>query len=319
VLFRSEAREPAIAWTGRLAHPANAVDQRLRVAAWLEEFCRRGGEIRYAKATAEALEEFAREFELVVVATGRGPQFGQIFPRNDGFSPYREPQRAIGAFYARVPEESLTNSMRYAMGPAGELAITPALLAGGPALGVGMFGIPGGPLDVWDAVLDTEHHLETARKLVEAHFPWRAGILEHAEPTGPLDSLRGDITPIVRHPVGVLPSGVRVLALGDAAVTTDPLSGQGGNLAGHAARAYRDAIVAHGDRAFDEEFMHAAFARYWAHARNASRFNNDLLAPPSERILATFQAAQQDPAVADRFVRTFENPDDYPQWLTDDA
>ena len=50
--------------------------------------------------------------------------------------------------------------------------------------------------------------------------------------------------------------------------------------------------MAHGDRAFDEEFMHRAFERYWAHARYATRFNDVLLAPPSDRVMATFQAAQ---------------------------
>ncbi|MFC0543866.1 styrene monooxygenase/indole monooxygenase family protein [Kutzneria chonburiensis] len=313
-----DAKEPAIAWTAGLTAPAAGVDQRLRMAAWLEEFDRRGGEIRYQRATVGDIDEFAREFDLVVVAAGRGEQFERLFPRNDEQSPYLEPQRFLSPIYVRLPDgESLTSALRFGMGPVGEISLIPGLTSAGPVMGVGMFAVPGGPMDVWADIHDTDQHFELARTLIRKHFPWRAEIIEHAEPAGPLMSLRGRLTPIVRHAVGTLPSGAPVLALGDTAVTNDPLGGQGGNMAAHAARSYRDAIVAQGDRAFDEQFMRSAFARYWAVAEFATRFSNDLLAPPAEHVGLILKTAEAVPEVGRRFAGVFENPTDYTEWLTD--
>jgi len=115
--------------------------------------------------------------------------------------------------------------------------------------------------------------------------------------------------------VGTLPSGAKVLAMGDTAVTNDPVGGQGANMAARAARAYQEAIVERADRPFDEEFMHDAFARYWKHARHATRFNNDLLAPPPDPVMATLDSAQSVPEVAHRFAYLFDNPADYEDWL----
>ncbi|NMO55228.1 oxygenase [Actinoplanes sp. TBRC 11911] len=309
------APEPAIAWSAGLAAPAQGVDQRLKVAAWMTEYTRRGGEIRYQKATLDDIEGFAREFDLVVVAAGRGPQFERLFPRDDALSPYRQAQRFVAALQMRVPDDDpIPASLRFSQSPAGEVGIIPALTVEGRALGMGLFAVPGGPMDVWDGVSDTEQHFELVRKLLRDQFPWRAEIIERAEP---LSSLRGRITPTVRHPVGTLPSGAKVLALGDTAVTNDPLAGQGANLAAYAARSYASVILEQGDRAFDEGFMRASFARFWTVGRYATRFSNDLLAPPAAHMPALFQTAQVVPEVARRFVGVFENPATYTEWATD--
>jgi 2-polyprenyl-6-methoxyphenol hydroxylase-like FAD-dependent oxidoreductase len=314
---RPGQRRPGISWQTTLDHAAQSVDQRVKVSDWMAELVRRGGEIRHRRVTPDDLEEYAREFDLVLVAAGRGPQFDALFPRDPEFSPYRAPQRAIGVMYVRGgagPADALT----FGMGPAGEFFSLPVWSVTGRVQGVGFWGLPGGPLDCWADVSDVEQHLEQARMLLRTHFPWCVTHLENAEPAAPQDFLHGSILPIVRHPVGVLPSGARVLAMGDTAVTNDPVSGQGANLAAHAARTYEEAILARADGPFDEEFMHDAFARYWARARHATRFSNDLLAPPSEWVLATLSTAQSVPEVAHRFAALFENPTDYTDWLTDE-
>jgi hypothetical protein len=299
-----------------LDRPAQSVDQRVKVSDWMGEFARLGGELRYRRAKTEDLEEYAREFDLVVVAAGRGPQFDSLFPRDDARSPYREPQRAIGIFYVDTggaPRPGLT----FGLAPQGEFFLLPVFSVHGPVHGLGFFGVPGGPMDVWDGVTDVGRHHEIARNLLRTIYPWQAGLLDDARPVAPGDLLHGRITPIVRHPVGTLPSGAKVLAMGDTAVTNDPIGGQGANMAARAARAYQEAITERGDRPFDEEFMHDAFARYWHHARHATRFNNDLLAPPPDHVLATLDTAQRVPEVAHRFAHLFENPADYDGWLTD--
>ncbi len=312
--------EPGIAWKVGLDRPAQSVDQRVKVSDWMAEFARLGGEIRYQRVGPDDLDGFAAEFELVLVAAGRGPQFDALFPRNTELSPYSEPQRAIGVMYVEpVGAEPLpaVPGLTFGLAPEGEFFLLPVWSVHGPVHGIGFFGVPGGPMDVWHDVADVEQHYELGRKLLRSVFAWQADLLDGARPVGPKEMLHGGVTPVVRHPVGTLPSGAKVLAMGDTAVTNDPIGGQGANMAARAARAYQEAIVAHGDRPFDEEFMHGAFAGYWKHARHATRFNNDLLAPPPDHVLATLDAAQALPEVAHRFAHLFENPADYDGWLTD--
>lgn len=310
--------QPRIAWQTTLDRPAQSVDQRVKVADWMAELLRLGGEIRHRRVTPDDLEDYAREFDLVLVAAGRGPQFDALFPRNAEFSPYSQPQRAIGVLYVRGghgPSDALT----FGMSQAGEFFSLPVWSVTGRVQGIGFFGLPGGPLDRWTEVTDVDQHFELATKLLRAHYPWNTAHLEDAEPAAPQDFLHGSILPVVRHPIGMLPSGARVLAMGDTAVTNDPVSGQGANLAAYAARTYQEAILARGDGPFDEQFMHDAFARYWARAQHATRFSNDLLAPPPAWVLDTLSAAQTVPEVAHRFAALFENPADYTGWLTDET
>ncbi|MEQ0560915.1 styrene monooxygenase/indole monooxygenase family protein [Amycolatopsis sp. NEAU-NG30] len=311
-----DGSEPSMAWRVALDRPAQSVDQRVKVSRWLAEFERLGGELRIRRVTPADLDECAREFELLVVAAGRGPQFDALFPRDGERSPYREPQRAIGVAYVAGTLDAVPG-LTFGMAPVGEFFLLPVLSVHGPVHGIGFFGVPGGPMDVWDGVTGVEQHHETARKLLRTHYPWQATLLDEAYPVAPTETLHGRITPVVRHPVGTLPSGAKVLAMGDTAVTNDPVGGQGANMAARAARAYQDAIVDRGDRPFDEEFMHDAFARYWRHARHATRFTNDLLAPPPAHVLATLDTAQRVPRVAHRFAHLFENPADYEGWLGD--
>ncbi|HVV22053.1 MAG TPA: styrene monooxygenase/indole monooxygenase family protein [Pseudonocardiaceae bacterium] len=314
------AQRPGIAFHADFPHPAQSVDQRVKVSEWMTEFERQGGRLRYQRVLPEDLVDFAREFDLVLVAAGRGPQFDALFPRDPAFSPYFAPQRSIGITYIRVPgDHPGSSSLTFGMGPAGEFFSLPVWSVTGRVQGIGIFAVPGGPLDVWAGVTDVEQHLEVVRSLVRDHYPWNLDHLADAEPAAPQDFLHGRILPVVRDPVGQLPSGALVLAMGDTAVTNDPVGGQGANLAAYAARTYQEAILERGDRPFDEEFMRDAFARYWTRARHATRFTNDLLAPPSEWVMATLTAAQTLPEVARRFAGIFEEPERYTSWLTDEA
>src|SRR5690606_301534 len=60
-----------IDWTGRLDRNAYAVDQRVKMPRWLDEFTRLGGELVIADAGVEELEAYAAEDDLVVVASGK--------------------------------------------------------------------------------------------------------------------------------------------------------------------------------------------------------------------------------------------------------
>ena len=61
--------------------PARSIDQRIKSAAWIEAFVAAGGDFRIEKVTPRMLEELSRDYELVIVSTGKG-EIGQIFPRD---------------------------------------------------------------------------------------------------------------------------------------------------------------------------------------------------------------------------------------------
>jgi 2-polyprenyl-6-methoxyphenol hydroxylase-like FAD-dependent oxidoreductase len=114
---------------------------------------------------------------------------------------------------------------------------------------------------------------------------------------------------VVRHPVGWLPSGRPVLALGDAAITHDPLGAQGANGATIAAALYAERIDEHEGR-FDEDWMRATFQRYWeVHGAAAVAFSNALVAmPPPPHLLDVVAAACRSRAVASSLAWAFADP-----------
>jgi hypothetical protein len=91
---------PAIEWAARLDRPAQSVDQRVKLSGWMSEFERRGGTLVVREAGVGDLEALAREHELTIVATGRGP-LGELFAVDTDKSPYREPMRALALTYVR--------------------------------------------------------------------------------------------------------------------------------------------------------------------------------------------------------------------------
>jgi hypothetical protein len=312
---------PAISWQSPLDDPAQSVDQRVKMSDWLTEFTGRGGELRIGSVSPDDLEELAREFELVLVAAGRGPQFGKLFARDEARSVFAEPQRGISLLYL-VPTGSTApdwyQGVTFGLCAEGEFFSLPVLSVSGPVHGIYFSGINGGPLDCWSDVTDADQFFERAEKAIARHFPWLAPVTAGTQPSGPLDFLHGRINPVVRNPVGTLDSGARVLAMGDTAVTNDPIAGQGANMAAHCAAAYQRTILEQGTEPFDEQFMRRSFDRFWDIAQHATRFSNDLLLPPPQHVLATLATAQTVPEVAHRFAHLFNDPSDYTGWLTDE-
>jgi hypothetical protein len=60
---------------------------------------------------------------------------------------------------------------------------------------------------------------------------------------------------VVRKPVAALDGGGLALGMADVVVANDPITGQGSNNATHCAKIYQDAIVDHGGKPFDLDFM----------------------------------------------------------------
>lgn len=310
-----------IDWVGRLDGYAQSVDQRVKMAGWMEAFAERGGQLVIHGAAVSDLDYFSRRYDLVMVAAGKGELVG-MFGRDASRSPYSTPQRALAVSYVHGlgprPEHPDYHAVRCNLVPTvGEMFIMPTLTTSGPADILFWEGIPGGPLDVFDSVKDPHEHLRITLELMERFLPWEFERTRDVELTDANATLAGRYAPTVRNPVGELPSGGVVLGVADVVVANDPITGQGSNNAAKCAASYLDSILAHGDRPFDSEWMRATFERYWDYAQHVTKWTNAMLSPPPEHVLGLIGAAGQLQPVADRFANGFDNPADFEEWFFD--
>ncbi|AHK30980.1 MoxY family protein [Rhodococcus opacus PD630] len=306
----------AFSWASRLDIPAQSVDQRVKMPAWLKEFESRGGKLILLDAGIDDLEEFAADSDLVILAAGKG-EIAKMFERDATRSVFDRPQRALALTYVNgmVPREE-HSAVAFNMIPGvGEYFAFPALTTSGPCEIMVMEGIPGGPMDCWADVTTPEEHLEKSKWIVETFVPWEAERCADITLTDDNGLLAGRFPPTVRKPIGVLPSGANILGLADVVVLNDPITGQGSNNASKCAASYLASILEHGDRPFDAEFMTNTFERYWDYAQYVAAWTNALLSPPPEHVLNLLRAAATEPRIARRFANGFDDPRDFFHWF----
>lgn len=307
-----------IDWAARLERPAQAVDQRLKMPAWLDLFRGRGGKLVLKDAGIADLEELAASHDLTVVSSGKG-EIVKLFERDAAKSPFERPMRALALTYVKgmAPRTPFSRVCFNLIPGVGEYFVFPALTTTGPCEIMVFEGVPGGPMDCWADVKSPAEHLATSLRLLDTFLPWEAERCRHVELTDDNGILAGRFAPTVRQPVGRLPSGRLVLGLGDAVCLNDPITGQGSNNATKAFKVYHDSIVARGDAPFDAGWMQATFDRSWDYAQHVVRWTNMLLQPPPEHILKLLGAAGQCPPIASVIANNFDNPPDYFPWWAD--
>ncbi|MDH2387462.1 FAD-binding oxidoreductase [Streptomyces sp. HNM0663] len=310
-----------IDWLGRLDGYAQSVDQRVKMAGWMETFAQRGGQLVIHGAAVSDLDYFSRAYDLVLVAAGKG-ELVSMFGRDAERSPYTEPQRALAVAYVHGlgprPEHPDLDAVRCNLVPgAGELFVMPTLTTGGRADILFWEGIPGGPLDVFSGVKDPAEHLSLTLQLMERFTPWEYARATKAELTDANGTLAGRYAPTVRNPVGRLPGGGLVLGVADVVVANDPITGQGSNSASKCAAAYLASIVERGEEPFDEAWMQATFDAYWDTARHVTKWTNAMLGAPPEHVLNLIGAAGGLQTVADRFANGFNDPADFENYFYD--
>jgi len=310
----------SVDWTARLDNYAQSVDQRVKVPRWMEEFEKRGGTLRVKSATGADLEDCARTHDLVVVATGQGP-IGNLFEPNRARSPYDRPQRVLALTYVRgmKPHERF-NAVSFNLIPnVGEYFVFPALTTSGPCDIMVFEGLPGGPMDCWSDVRTPEQHLERSKWVLDKFLPWEAERCGDIKLTDDNGTLTGRVTPVVRNPVGTLPSGTHVLGMADAVVLNDPVTGQGANNAARSAEIYLESIIERGGRPADAEWMQQVFDRYWAgYGKWATEWTNLMLRPPVH-VLRLLDCAGKITTVADAVANGFDDPQTLFPWFMESA
>ncbi|MCK7625798.1 FAD-binding oxidoreductase [Streptomyces sp. RS10V-4] len=305
----------AIDWVGRLDGYAQSVDQRVKMAGWMETFAQRGGQLVIHGAAVSDLDFFAQRYDLTLVSAGKG-ELVSMFGRDAARSPYDAPQRALAVAYVHGmgprPEHPEFDAVRCNIVPGvGELFVMPTLTVSGRADILFWEGIPGGPVDAFQGVRDPQEHLDLTLDLMKTFLPWEYARSAKVELTDANGTLAGRYAPTVRNPIGTLPSGGLVLGVADVVVANDPITGQGSNSAAKCAAAYLASIVERGDAPFDAEWMQATFDRYWRTAQHVTKWTNAMLAPPPEHVLNLLGAAGQLQPIADRFANGFDNPADF--------
>lgn len=311
----------AINWLGVLDEFAQSIDQRVKMAGWLELFEQRGGKLIIHGVTTADLDALGKLYDLVIVAAGKG-ELVQLFDRDPQRSVFTKPQRALSFVYAhgveRRPEHPEHLAVRFNLIPeVGELFMIPGYTLSGNCDIMFFEGIPGGPLDCWSDKPGPQEHLDRILELMKRFLPWEYERARNAELTDAKATLAGGYTPVVRKPVGELPSGASVLGMADVVVANDPITGQGSNNASKCAASYLESILAQEDRPFDKRWMEQAFETYWEYAQHVTAWTNAMLQPPPPHVLEIVGAAESKPAVANRFANAFSDPSDFQHWLMD--
>jgi len=301
-------------FSAQLDRPAQSVDQRLKLAGWLNLFAESGGRLLIESPTVSLLQALTPINDLVIVASGKG-EISQLFEKDPAKSPYQTPQRVLALAYFQV-EQPLRTSVGFRACPGvGECFLIPALTHSGPCEIVFFEGVPNGPFDCWSEVKTPEQHVKKTMELLEQYFPAEAERYQNAPLTDQQAMLSGKFTPVVRKPVATLSSGAVVLGMGDTVVLNDPITGQGANNAAKCAAIYAKSICAH-TGAFNAEWMQNTFDAYWAYAQWVTTWTNTMLEQPLplhvQRLLG---AASQIPEVAKAFVNGFDHPPALFPWI----
>lgn len=305
-------------WAARLERDAFSVDQRVKIPRWMAEFQALGGQMVIKDAGIADIETYVREDDLVVVASGKG-EVGQMFARDAQKSTFDKPMRALALTYVTgMLPRSPYSAVEFNLIPGvGEYFVFPALTTTGPCEIMVFEGVPGGPMDCWAEVKTPEQHLEKSLWILKTFLPWEYERSKNCALTDANGILAGRFAPTIRHPVATLPSGRKVLGMGDAVCLNDPITGQGSNNAAKAAAVYLRRILDNGNQPFDQAWMQGTFNAFWDYAQWVVTWTNMLLMPPPPFILDIMGNAQGLPKLASRMANGFDDPRDFFPWFAD--
>ncbi len=174
-------------------------------------------------------------------------------------------------------------------------------------------------MDRFELATSGAETLERVKRVVGELFPWDEPFVRDMTLADPHGWLVGKVVPTVRKPAARLASGRVVAALGDTAISYDPIAAQGANSGIKQARHLVAGLVARGDAPLDEMWITATFESFFnEHAHAAYTFSSILLepltAPAKELLIAQYgsdgRADNRGGAqrVANAFVENFNDP-----------
>jgi hypothetical protein len=307
--------QPPLAFVANVKQPILFIDMRVYLPRLMADFRARGGTIVVAKTGPEEVARLAANHDLMIVAAGRAG-LTDMFPRLAERSPYQEPQRRLvgGLFHGIRPLSPVRMGFNIVPGQ-GEIFEFHYLTHGGLTSGVVIEAIPGGPFDHVTRLRyedDPAAFNAAVLAILRDHAPDTYARTDPATfgLTRGLDTLAGGFTPTARRGWAPLGGGRMAMAIGDAHITHDPITGQGANAASREAWSLTKLLIAHarsGGR-FDETFCVRAEQQIWEDARPVTEWTNAFLQPPPPHVIGLLVAAAQNPAIADAFADNFNDP-----------
>ncbi|MEO7590827.1 MAG: styrene monooxygenase/indole monooxygenase family protein [Byssovorax sp.] len=302
--------ETPLTFRGDLSSPALCIDPRVTLPRLLEDFEDRGGRVVTRAMSPEEVVRISSEHDLIVVCSGRGG-LASMFPRIEERSPFRAPQRLICSGMFRGVSYPDPLGLSLTITEHGEVFYGPIRARQGHLTNIAFEALPGGAFEVLARTPyaeDPARFEATLLDVLSVHAPTIRERVSTAEfgVSGPLDLVQGAVTPVVRESYRKLDGGVMALAIGDAHIVNDPITGQGANLASREAWLLGHAIIEGGP--FDEAFCQKIAAEIWAFAQPVVEWTNLMLGPPAPQVLQVLGAATQSKAVADVFADNFNDP-----------
>jgi hypothetical protein len=301
-----------LVFAGDLPQPANVVDMRIYCARLLEDFAMRGGRVVIGALQASEVERLAAGHDLMVIAAGRG-SLANMFPRLPEHSPYSQPQRLVvagfyrGIAYQQQPQFSINTTPRH-----GEIFVAP-LFSSEPGLtGIGIEIIAGGAFEILRHIRYEEDPHSFNAAVLGLLREYAPAVYDRADPkafalSGALNLCHAAITPTVRRGYIQLPNSKFAMALGDAHVVIDPITGQGANSASHAAWVLGEAI--RDCHSFDQAFCQQAEQEICSYALPVSEACNARFGPPQSHAGQLLVMATRNKAIANLFADGANHPE----------
>ena len=303
---------------------SQGVDVRLRADDRLGRFLDRGGRFEVRSVDPDGLDGIAGRHDLTLVATGKGG-LASLFPVDPDRTVYSEPQRQLlmvtlhgldhdaDAFGYRGVGGRFNHFNLHT--DFGEVFIGPYLHKDvGPAWSFLGFAKPGSPwIELFDTVTDTHSARSAVLELYRQYFPKDAAEIEQLQviEVDPHSWLRGAVTPTVRRAVGETASGHVVAAIGDTAVSFDPVAGQGAQNTVVQIASLIEAVRNH-DGEFTRQWLQDRFDEHWAaRGHGAAETTRLFLGDPTYAQYADvlFPAAAVDERAAAALFRFLSEPE----------
>jgi hypothetical protein len=284
---------------------------RIYLARLLEDFAARGGRVVVGVLQSDDLVHLSTQYDLLAVAAGRG-SLATLFPRLPEHSPYEKPQRiVVGGLYRGIAYPQPLGFDVCITPGTGEMLALPLLSFGSGLTGIAFEIAAGGAFEPLKQLRYEDDPQGFDALVLDLMREYAPAIYARADPQAfglarPLDLCHAAITPTARRAYAQLPNGRLVVALGDAHVVNDPLTGQGANAASHAAWVLADAIRGGGD--LDEAFCRRVEQQMWTYTGPVTEACNARLRPPAPHAAQLLAAAAQHKSIANLVADGFHNP-----------
>ena len=316
--FSSEVYDPEgnllLKLSSSLKQPWQGIDQRLKFSLWMQEFVLRGGELIIKTATIADLEEFAKEYDLVIVAGGRGA-ISNLFARDAEKSTHTQPKRHLAGIILKNSLQTQNIFKLITFPGIGEIIQTPFYHKNKTTTTLIAFeAYPGGTIDRFSQVQNEREILAIALDSIEQFIPWEYELIKESKLADQKAWLRGAVNPIVRKPVGCLPSGAIVMGIGDTVILNDPLCGQGANSATKTAHLVTRRIIERGKEPFDRFWMESVFNEFWQYSQHVNAYADCLLTPPVH-LQEIMMAMAQNPEILKDYLNGVNHPPALSPWF----